>query len=398
MNVLFISNLFPDEKESYRGLDNAVVLHHLVASGKATVKSLALRPRLSLSLSGNKLELSPRARDAELHPEFHAIPYIPKVGGAFNARLAANYLTTVLQSTFSTYKPDVILTSWLFPDAAATVKACHRLGNQTPIVMIAQGSDVHRYLQSSTRCRQIIESIKSSNVCNVITRSRRLSELLAEAGAPTEKLRTIYNGIDQGVFHPPTIPRYPTPASPLYLTVGNLLPVKNQSMLIEALALLNISRKSKGQQPARLTIAGKGPLRTELENLAERLGEGSNVHLTGPLPAEQVADAMRSADYFCMSSLNEGFPNVLLEAMACSLPIISTDVGGIAELVRTYATGQLVPSENTEAMALAMETQFTTASLQQDANPAVKDWTAVAQDYALILNRAVNRPSKEGAD
>jgi teichuronic acid biosynthesis glycosyltransferase TuaC len=391
MKVLFISNLFPDQSEANRGLDNAVILRHLSAFENTRIRAIGLRPRFSLLLSGSTADLTACAEDEQLSPQFQHIPYVPKVGGPWNAKLTARYLRGILLEELTHHPADVILVSWLFPDAAAIVTACKALGITTPVVMIAQGSDVHAYLRSATRKQQILEAIRAPQVGKVITRSKKLGELLVQAGADPSKVITIYNGVDTSLFRPSDTPSQVPPASPRFITVGNLLPVKNQSMLIEALALINRKRVSKGSPPAQLTIIGKGPLRTNLETLARDLGQSENVEFTGSLPPDQVAEAMRSADHFCMTSLNEGFPNVLLEAMACALLVTSTDVGGIAELIGEYPAGQLVPCADTEAMARAMETPFAAPGHPRATNPAVKEWTSVAREYSRILRNAVTR-------
>ena len=331
--LLFISNLFPDAREPYRGLDNVTLLHHL--RDRWDIRVLALRPSLKAWWNGAQA-WQPRDQDQSLMPRYVPVRYVPKMGGAFNHRLMLAELQRVLPEVKQAFAWDVVLASWLFPDGWAATQAV-----KGPRVLIAQGSDVHRYLGSGSRRRAILEAVANSRA--VITRSKSLATLLARAGAAPALLHPVHNGVDVTVFHPGP----PSGAQEkVVLFVGNLLPVKNPALLLRAFA--------KVPAPARLVLAGKGPLRESLEALAATLGIADRVQFLGPLLAPQIAEWMRVADVLCMSSLNEGLPNVVIEAMASGLPVVATNVGGIHELIDEPWKGTLVPSGDDTALAAAL--------------------------------------------
>jgi glycosyltransferase involved in cell wall biosynthesis len=83
------------------------------------------------------------------------------------------------------------------------------------------------------------------------------------------------------------------------------------------------------------------------------------VQFLGPQLAPQIAEQMRRADVLCMSSLNEGLPNVVIEAMASGLPVVATDVGGIHEVIDVPWKGTLVPSGDEAALASALDKTLT---------------------------------------
>ncbi|HRH86060.1 MAG TPA: glycosyltransferase, partial [Rubrivivax sp.] len=99
----------------------------------------------------------------------------------------------------------------------------------------------------------------------------------------------------------------------------------------------------------RLMMVGDGPLRAEAQAVLDAAGVA---HLAW-LPGERadVPDVMRGLDCFVLPSLAEGISNTILEAMACSLPVLATDVGGNAELVAAGSTGRLVPAGDVQALA-----------------------------------------------
>jgi colanic acid/amylovoran biosynthesis glycosyltransferase len=129
----------------------------------------------------------------------------------------------------------------------------------------------------------------------------------------------------------------PARAEAEILCVGRLVHRKGQSLLIEACAEL-----SHRGIPVRLTLVGDGPKRGELEALANALGVGERVTFAGSVGHDDILPMFRTADVFCLPSFSEGVPVVLMEAMAQSVPVVTTQVMGIPELVEDERTGLLV--------------------------------------------------------
>ncbi len=130
----------------------------------------------------------------------------------------------------------------------------------------------------------------------------------------------------------------------LWLAAGRLETVKNYPMLLEAMAAVN--------QPAQLAIAGSGPLLRNLEQLSSYLGLSHRVRFVGFVP--DVKRWFQAADGFALTSLWEGLPMALLEASACGLPAVATDVPGSREVILDGVTGTLVPPADPATLAAAM--------------------------------------------
>lgn len=178
---------------------------------------------------------------------------------------------------------------------------------------------------------------------------RHLRELLGpRLGA---KVRRIYHGLDLTAYKPTS--RRPG-GPPLLLAVGQLKEKKGLRYLIDACHDL----QSRGIE-FECRIVGDGPLRGALEARINRFGP-SHVHLDGSLSHPDVVKIYRSASIFVLPCVvaedgdRDGIPNVILEAMASGLPVVSTEVSGIPEVVRHGETGLLVPPADARALADAI--------------------------------------------
>jgi len=172
-------------------------------------------------------------------------------------------------------------------------------------------------------------------------------------GFPQKKIKVMLNGVDTERFSP--IKKNLLIRAALGIrkdeivigTVGRLVKVKNQAMLI-----LSFSRLSKNCSNIKLLLIGDGPLKENLLILAASLGIASNVLFLGK--KENIPDILQAMDIFALPSISEGLSNTILEAMSCELPIVATDVGGNSEIVKNGITGYLVPSNDIEAMTKAL--------------------------------------------
>ncbi|GEQ96447.1 hypothetical protein JCM17844_00840 [Iodidimonas gelatinilytica] len=102
-------------------------------------------------------------------------------------------------------------------------------------------------------------------------------------------------------------------------------------------------------------IAGKGPEEAALRQLAKDLNVADHVHFLGLIPHAQLSAIYSAADVFVLASSREGWPNVLLESMACGTPVVATAVNGSPEVVQSPVAGRIVPQRTGEALAAAIE-------------------------------------------
>jgi glycosyltransferase involved in cell wall biosynthesis len=133
------------------------------------------------------------------------------------------------------------------------------------------------------------------------------------------------------------------------LSVGHLIERKGHDLVIKALARL---------PDTHLAIAGDGPLRRPLERLAASLGLQDRVRFLGVVEHRALADLYSSVDLLVLASSREGWPNVLLEALACGTPVVATRNWGTPEIVSAPEAGCLVDERTPEALAHAIETML----------------------------------------
>ena len=133
------------------------------------------------------------------------------------------------------------------------------------------------------------------------------------------------------------------------LSVGRFVPIKNMALLVDALA-----RMRTADPTAHLLLVGEGPEQRALAQQAARLGVSDAVTFAGYVPQDQMAPYYRAADVFALASEFDNSPNVVLEAMACGLPVVATDVGGVAEYVDAARGGSLVSRGDAPGMAKAL--------------------------------------------
>ncbi|WP_137172556.1 TIGR03088 family PEP-CTERM/XrtA system glycosyltransferase [Massilia sp. HP4] len=176
--------------------------------------------------------------------------------------------------------------------------------------------------------------------------------LTGVVGIPARKTELIMNGVDTGRFAPAARGAAPDDVRPFVIgTVGRLQEVKDQATLVDAFALL-CRRMPAHAGALRLVVVGDGPLREQLAQRVRAAGIEDLVWMAGA--RHDIPELMRDFSLFALSSLAEGTPVTVLEAMACALPVVASGVGGIPDVVQDGVHGRLVPPADPAALADAL--------------------------------------------
>jgi GalNAc-alpha-(1->4)-GalNAc-alpha-(1->3)-diNAcBac-PP-undecaprenol alpha-1,4-N-acetyl-D-galactosaminyltransferase len=212
---------------------------------------------------------------------------------------------------------------------------------------------------------------------------------------PEERRAVIHNPIPTAATQRPR-PGLLNPSRHYFLAAGRLHAIKDYPTLIKA--FLRIARRFPDWD---LVILGEGEERKALEGVVEEEGLSGRLLLPGRVTT--VGDFLREADVFVLSSLSEGFPNVILEAQAAGTPVISTDCPtGPKEIIESGRDGILVPVGDSEVLALAMERLAASDSLRRSlAEKASETVTRYSEDQVFgtwdtLIARLVSESSRKG--
>ncbi len=228
-----------------------------------------------------------------------------------------------------------------------------RLGG-VPIVVHGEHGRTILEVESRSRKRRLIRCTLSPLVNQFVAVSRELRDWVRTAnGIRAGKIQVIYNGVDVNKF----CGTHNKPAAKeeagldstdfVFGTIGRLDPVKNQALLIKALPSL-----LRHFPNVKLIIVGTGACVQQLEDLIRQFDLSESTILVGE--SDDIPSLLKSLDVFVLPSISEGISNTILEAMACGLPVIATDVGGNGELVVSNETGLLVQANDVNSIREAM--------------------------------------------
>ena len=188
----------------------------------------------------------------------------------------------------------------------------------------------------------------------IVCESEHFADQLIAKGISKELIHICPNGIDLEKFKPldknsQCEELHLSKEYPLILAVGNLSERKGHKYLLTA-----VPKILETFGPVRVVIVGEGDFRGNLELMIEKLNLEAHVRLAGFQKAETIPGWLNAADIFVLPSLLEGNPNILLEAMACKLPVVTTDVGGIGNVIRDNFNGLIIPPESESKLAKAV--------------------------------------------
>lgn len=208
------------------------------------------------------------------------------------------------------------------------------------------------YAEGRLHSPSLFRNLRRAVFTVVVSEKTKKDILEAWPALPSEKLHVIYNGLDLERFRF----RPSEPDHNMILSVGRMVEKKGFPYLLEACALL--SRRNVAFQGE---IVGYGLLHTTLAKQISSLRLEDRVRLVGPLPQDELIHRYYGASVFCLAthvasnSDRDILPNVVKEAMAVGVPILTTNIPGMEELVENESTGLVVPPKDPEALAKGME-------------------------------------------
>jgi glycosyltransferase involved in cell wall biosynthesis len=246
------------------------------------------------------------------------------------------------------FRPDVVLGYWLYPEGYGAWLCAKKL--QVPCVLGGLGTDV----RARGRLTRWLSGRALRGAQQLIMVSEEMRRLTIERfGVEPARVHAIANGVNSGVFYPRSRAaareKLGVPATARVIVyVGRFVATKGLRELLEAFASM-----ADHDADLRLVMVGDGVMREELRARLSAPGWADRVELPGALAPPEVAEWISAANVLCLPSYSEGYPNVVVESLACGRPVVATNVGGILELVNA-ANGRLVPPRDVAALRAAL--------------------------------------------
>ena len=283
---------------------------------------------------------------------------------------------------------DIINAHWLYPDSIAAYFIAKILG--IPLVITALGSDVHRDISRKYFGNIILWVLK--RVQKVTTKSNSLKEILTKKGVSQEKIEVIQNGIDIDKFD--VLDKFKCKQDlnlQLYykyiVFIGRLETVKNPQILIEAVELIS---KMKFDQKIKVIMIGNGSLEEDIKNQIKDSKLTDFFILKNKVSHSEIPKWINSADLLCLSSLNEGHPNVIMEALACGCPVVSSNVGDVSEYINK-SNGIIFKKKSKSDLAQALIAGMANKWNRQTIRNSVIDmtWEKSAEKYLTLFDSSL---------
>ena len=346
MKLLVFSSLFPNGVEPHHGIfvANRLALWRARHGGEAEVVApVPLAPPVGPSRWTRYRGIADREthRGLTVHHPRYLSP--PGFGDGWRASLMAAGVSKRLISVAKRFQPDVLDVHYAYPDGAAAAMLRpdleRALGRRLPMVITCRGTDLNLLPGLPAVRRRIVTALGAAD--HVICVAQALADVAISLGVPVERVSALRNGVDTVAFSPgdkaQAREQSGLPAEgKVLLCVGHLIERKGQHLLLEAYARVH------PQGGPLLVFVGGGEAQPALEAQAAALGIADQVRFTGAVPPERLPAFYRSADVMILASLREGWPNVVLEALACGTPVIATRIWGTPEILDGCAAGLLV--------------------------------------------------------
>src|SRR5580693_2064703 len=387
LKVTVVTPIFPIPAQPYRGHSEYEIV--LALAKRADVNVICPFPRYpkwfqpTFDHRHPDLSYSPPG----VNTRYFEYPALPGLTRCINGLVCAHYLEPYFRESM----PDVACNFWLYPEGYATVRVARKLG--IPSVLGSIGSDLNRFVDPLSRW---LTKLAMKRATFVVTKSEHLRQRAIQMGVSTSKVRTIRNGCNPSVFclgdrRAARAHLAIDDKAELVLFVGRLDTAKGIEELLEAFASLARRRPN-----LRLAFVGDGPGGEHLRSKAKHLALEDLIILNGPCSSQDVARWLAAAHVLALPSYNEGYPNVVIEALSCGRPVIATNVGGILELVNEES-GILVAPRDARALAVAIEKAMDRRWDEHSISEQFRrSWDEAAEELLRICELAMQQRSEKG--
>jgi glycosyltransferase involved in cell wall biosynthesis len=353
MKIVIFSSLFPNKKFPTYGVFNLSRARALKNAGYdvLVIAPISLNPHMGFFSSGLKIialikyyknYLSIPKNEfiygiKVIHPWWIKTPN--KLFSKYHVNALHFFIGRETAKTIRYFQPDLIISTWLNPFAVYAKYV--RKKSSLIYFAIAEGSDV---LIDSFRYGgwDKIEKTINEN-CELVIAVSEMMKTQMQKKTNLKNIKIVRNGYDKDLFFFNEKNIIEINGIFKILHVGGFYTVKGQDILLKALSYINI--------PVKVTLVGVGPELEKCQQYVQNCKLQANVQFLGLVPHNGIADLLYKSDLFCMPSRSEGLPAAPLEAMACGLPVVGTNVGGMSEIIKSGFNGYLCKPDSPEDIA-----------------------------------------------
>ena len=390
MKVLTYTSLFPNPAQSELGVFIYQRMAHFAALGNNEVVVVAPIPYAPSWFSKTRWRkwtgipaVEKRGNLTVYHP---AYAMLPGVSLPLQALLMFLGSFPLVRRIHREHGFDIIDAHFVYPDGLAATLLGKML--HLPTVVSARGTDINMYPSLRLIRPQIRWTLK--NAAGAIAVCKPLGDEMRSLAGPQRDVAVIGNGVDPTRFFPTDRKEARRQLglpldSRIAIAVGSLIPRKGYQFLIPAVAEIR-----KQFPDLHLYIVGEGDYRSELERMIRACDLVDCVELRGNCPNTQLRAWYCSADVSCLVSSREGWPNVLLESMACGTPVVATGVWGTPEVITSPDLGVIV-EQNVDSIAAGLESALRRTWVREQiaAYARSRDWNVVAREVQEYLAKVL---------
>lgn len=364
MKIILFSNLFPNKNFPTYGVFN---LSRARALKNAGHEVLVIAP---ISLNPHIEYFYPIIKVKELINFYKRLLYVPRIEfnygikiyhprwvkppnkffSKYHAKVLNLFVGREIIKIITDFQTDLIISTWLNPFAVFSKYIRKKL--KINYFAIAEGSDMLIDSSKFKGWKFIEESI--NNNCDLVIAVSEKMRTEMQRKSSFKNIKIIRNGYDCELFSINGGPNFNNGNYIRILHIGGFYSVKGQDILLKSLAFVSI--------PIKLTLIGVGPELAKCQQYVQTNNLQNKVQFLGQVSHESVAGMLRVNDLFCMPSRSEGLPAAPLEAMACGLPVVGTNVGGMNEIIIPGFNGYLCepnsPNDIAEKIMLASKTNW----------------------------------------
>lgn len=377
IKVLAISHMYPSDFNRIFGIYVQELIKKLVQQN-CEVKVVSPVPKMPFLVkyfknkwkNYSKIPLKTVCEEAKIyHPRYLEFP--KNLFFSSSGKRMYTGIEKLVDEIYENFKFDIVHAHFLFPDGYTGMKIAQKY--KKPLIVTIYGSDILIFpYRSKKSFNNTAEILKESS--KIIAFGENIeNKCLEEFNISKEKIKVLYNGYDPGKFDFNKSKRKREKENIKILFVGNMLETKGIFDLLKAITIIR-EQNYKLFKKILWTFIGDGDDIKKLKKQIQKYHLQNNVKIVGRIPHQETAQYMNNSDFIILPSWSEGVPTVLVEAMACGLPVIATTVGEIPKMVNQN-TGILVQPKAPIDLANGIISATSKKWDNKLINDSVKDWT-----------------------